>query len=182
MKSEFDHMMVDLETLGTTGDSVIMSIAAIPFNIESGATDEPFYANISIQSCLDHGLTVEGSTVAWWMQQDDVAIRRLFEGTAHLLGTALADLSTKFGLYQDLKVWGNSARFDLGILEHAYAKAELRIPWEFRNERDVRTLVSFAPDIKKEMKFEGTPHNAIDDCLHQIKYCSAIWKAIKEGL
>lgn len=172
-------MMVDLETLGTTGDSVIMSIAAVPFNIEKGTTDEPFYANVSIQSCLDHGLTVEGSTIAWWMQQEDEPIRRLFEGTSYLLGTALADLSAKFALYENLKVWGNSARFDLGILENAYKKAELKVPWEFRNERDVRTLVSFIPEIKKEMKFVGTPHNAVDDCLHQIRYCSAIWNEIK---
>ena len=50
------------------------------------------------------------------------------------------------------------------------------LPWYFRNERDVRTLVSFDPAVKFEIPFTGTIHNPIDDCIHQINYCSKIWK------
>lgn len=26
----------------------------------------------------------------------------------------------------------------------------------------------------------GTQHDAVDDCLHQIRYCSAIWNSLKK--
>ena len=80
--------------------------------------------------------------------------------------------------YSSLQVWGNSARFDLGILENAYSKFNVNIPWNHWNERDVRTLVAFAPEIKKNMVFEGVKHNPIDDCKHQIKYCCEIFKKL----
>ena len=49
----------------------------------------------------------------------------------------------------DYEIWGNSPRFDLGILQDAYRALNMKIPWDFRKERDVRTLVSFIPEIKK---------------------------------
>jgi hypothetical protein len=171
----FDHIMVDLETLGTESNSVIMSIAAVPFNMESGKTGTPYYTNVDIQSCLNVGLQISGSTLEWWMKQSNAAITRIFSGTSLPLDRALDELSGVISQFYDIQVWGNSARFDLGILENAYLKSGKSIPWKFYNERDVRTLVAFDPDVKANMVFTGTPHDALDDCLHQVKYCSAIW-------
>ena len=78
----------------------------------------------------------------------------------------------------EYQVWGNSARFDCGILVNAYEKLELGVPWKHFNERDVRTLVAFKPSVKKNMWFSGTPHYAPDDCKHQIKYCHEIFKTL----
>ncbi|EAW9850355.1 3'-5' exoribonuclease, partial [Salmonella enterica subsp. enterica serovar Kentucky] len=33
-------------------------------------------------------------------------------------------------------------------------------------------------DPKRDMPFEGTRHNALDDAIHQAKYVSAIWKKL----
>ena len=52
------------------------------------------------------------------------------------------------------------------------------IPWDYRNERDVRTLVSFNPKFKKETPFNGIEHHGIDDCKHQIKYCVATYNSL----
>jgi hypothetical protein len=76
------------------------------------------------------------------------------------------------------KVWGNSARFDLGILEVAYTACKMVIPWQFWNERDVRTLVAFAPEIKANEPFLGDKHDPLHDCLHQIKYCHKTYKTL----
>ncbi len=43
-------------------------------------------------------------------------------------------------LPKDVKVWGNGANFDIGILEHAYDQYQIEIPWEFWNVRDCRTI------------------------------------------
>lgn len=172
-------MMIDIETLGTSSNSVILSIAAVPFDMVSGKNGTPYYTNVDIQSCLDNGLEISGDTLRWWMRQDKVAIGRLAEGGLKLMD-ALDGLARIIALHDGVQVWGNSARFDLGILENAFHRIGRPIPWKFYDERDVRTLVSFEPEIKANMPFVGTPHDAADDCLHQIRYCSAIWNKLKK--
>lgn len=83
-------------------------------------------------------------------------------------------------MIKNTKYGGNSARFDLGLLENAYDKAMLSIPWKFYQERCVRTLVSFNPEIKNNLEFTGTAHNALADCYHQIKYCNLTWISLNK--
>jgi len=173
---ELNHIMVDIETMGTSSYSAIVSIAAVEFDINTGATGNTFYINIDLQSCLDAGLKTDEETVQWWSNQSEKAKMMLNEEKVNLKE---ALLMFKRFCRNDCKIWGNSARFDLGILENAYQVTGIKQPWQYYNERCVRTLVGFYPDIKKNTPFVGTPHNAIDDCLHQIKYCTAIWKSIK---
>lgn len=173
---KFEHLMVDIETMGKGSYSAIVSIAAVEFDIYTGQTGNTFYTNVDLQSCLNLGLKTDPETVQWWCEQSNEALKAL-EEHKEPLEIALKMFKKLIGnnAYQ---IWGNSARFDLGILENAYEVLGIVKPWEYYNERCVRTLVSFAPEVKQTMPFTGTKHNAIDDCLHQIKYCTAIWKAL----
>lgn len=56
------------------------------------------------------------------------------------------------------------------------------IPWDFRKERDVRTLVSFPPEIKENFPSVGVHHNGIDDCKFQIGYCVEIWRKLNQKI
>jgi hypothetical protein len=174
----FQHLMLDIETMGTKSFSSILSIGAVEFDLDTGDTGAEFYVNVDFQSCLDAGLTIDASTVMWWMSQSDEARSKLSTGDVKSIENALHELA-EFCNY-DYQVWGNSARFDCGIINDAYSKIGAHLPWSFWNERDVRTLVSFNPSIKSKMTFKGTAHNAIDDCLHQISYCSKIWNSLKK--
>lgn len=172
-----NNVMLDLETMGTSSNSAIVSIGAVAFNLDTGETGEEFYASINLESCIRVGLEIDASTLMWWMQQDDDARGKISNGGSELLITLRA-----FGDFMQNKkhhkIWGNSASFDCGILSNAFNKCDELTPWKFYNERDVRTLVSFNPNIKKNVPFEGVKHSPIDDCKHQIKYCSAIWKSM----
>lgn len=172
--------MVDLETLGNTSGSVIASIGAVAFDLDNGDVGKSFYVDVQIQNALNEGLRVDGSTIQWWLKQSEDA-RKLIANPTNPL--SLKEALNKFNMWlsnignrDDLIMWGNSARFDLGILSDAYNITNIKIPWAFRNERCVRTLVSFNPSVKKNMEFEGVRHDPIDDCKHQIKYCHQIWK------
>jgi exodeoxyribonuclease VIII len=93
----------------------------------------------------------------------------------------------KYSLDPDICVWGNSNRFDLGLLEPYIKTISEELPWKFRNERDVRTLVSFNPDIKGEVieqaRKDGLDlHNPIVDCKLQIEYCHKIYKSLRYNL
>lgn len=178
---KYTDVMLDLETMGNKSNAAIVSIGAVEFNIETGEMGREFYKVVDLQSCLDAGLNVNGSTIYWWLQQDDEARKRICEK-----GGLLYDVLSRFNTWMEdcvdkVRIWGNGARFDIGILEDAYLALQpckLQTPWYFRSEMDVRTLVSFAPNIKANLPFTGVEHNPIDDCKHQIQYCSATWKKL----
>lgn len=174
------HVMVDIETMGNESNSVIVSIGAIEFDINTGEVGKQFYCRVNLQSCLDLGLIVNGETIYWWLKQNEAARLEICKDGDDIL-TALFKLSNflnEIDATQNFQIWSNGVRFDISLLSDAYRKAKLSIPWNFHNERDVRTLVSFTPKIIEHYPFEGIPHHSIDDCKHQIAYCSAIWQKL----
>ena len=175
-KKTYKHLMLDLETMGNKSSSSIISIGALEFDIKTGETGKEFYVNVDLQSCLDLGLNVDGSTIMWWMRQEDKARKALDNGNVVSIKEALLMFSAFCN--KDYEIWGNSARFDLGLLQDAYDAARIPICWDFRKERCVRTLVSFNPDVKKKFSSNGVLHNALDDCYFQVQYCSATWKSL----
>jgi DNA polymerase III epsilon subunit-like protein len=56
-----NRVMLDLETLGHTPGSVIVSIGAVKFG--GGKILDTFYHRIDAQSCVEHGLKMDVSTV-----------------------------------------------------------------------------------------------------------------------
>ena len=177
---EYTDVMLDLETLGNKSNAALLSIGAVEFNMKTGKIGREFYKVIDLQTCLDAGLQTNGSTFYWWLQQNQMARDAVSKDKKIALETVLHMFS---GWMQDciqgVEIWGNGARFDIGLLEDAYvACGHQEMPWDFRSERDVRTLVSFAPNIKTNHPFTGITHNPIDDCKNQIAYCSKIWKKL----
>lgn len=172
--------MIDIETMATGSNAAIVSIGAVEFDLNTGHTGRTFYCNINLQSCLDAGLQVDGNTIMWWMKQADEARQSLFQQPVPL-PEALRDFTTYLTACgaPSAQVWGNSARFDLGKLDDAYKAVNLPLPWKFKFERDVRTLVAFAPHLKEQEPRAGTHHNALADCFHQISYCSRIWRTLR---
>lgn len=151
----YTDVMLDLETMGNKSNSAIVSIGAVEFNLETGETGREFYSVIDLQSCLDMGLKVNAGTIYWWMQQSEEARKRICEQGKHI-----SMVLGEFNLWmQDcvdkVKIWGNGARFDIGILEDAYGVCQLKTPWYFRSEMDVRTLVAFKPEIKPRSQILG---------------------------
>lgn len=176
--SNFNHIMVDLETLGTTPGGVILSLGAVQFDIETGKTGSTFYKKIALADSLAAGLTVDAATLQWWMLQSEPAKKELFDGAEEIKNVMYDFADFVDQPDQPVYLWGNSARFDLGLLEAAYVKLRIPIPWKFRNERCLRTLVSLAPHIKQNFKWDSTltAHNALHDCYQQIAYCCETWK------
>lgn len=168
--------MLDIETLGNKNNSVITSIAAVPFNpaLTQPISGDTFHWHVDIQSCLDLGMEVSKDTLLWWLKQSDDARKTLWKGQQPLnsrkIENVLKDLTSFVEKHPSyVKVWGNSPRFDCGILQNAYNLINKDVPWNFRNERDVRTIVGLVPDLKDRVPFIGVPHNALDDCRYQIK-------------
>jgi len=171
----YTDVMLDLETMGNKSNSAIVSIGAVEFILETGEIGREFYRVIDLQSCLDCNLKVQSSTIYWWLQQNEKARKKICE-KGEVIQKVLDDFS--IWMNNSMRIWGNGARFDIGILEDAYIACSLPIPWNFRKEMDVRTLVSFKPEIKTNYPMIGVEHDPIDDCKHQIGYCVEIWKKL----
>lgn len=170
------HIMIDLETMDYRPTAAIVSIGAVQFDIQTGEIGKKFYTNVDLQSCINAGLTLCASTIMWWMSQDKEAQKSLSDAPVSL-SVALHSLEDWFTGLDYCEVWANSPSFDLNILNNAFSKFAMPLPWRYYNERDCRTLVSFNPGIKKSI-VNDLAHDALSDCLYQIKYCVAIWNSI----
>jgi DNA polymerase III epsilon subunit-like protein len=167
------HVMIDLETMGNKPNAPIIAIGAVFFDMTTGEMGTEFYKEINLESSVGIGCEMDPSTVLWWLKQSDAARAKFAKNdkAEHVL-TSLIEFTEFMG--KGAKPWGNGAGFDLGILANSYRHLGMEPPWQFWNERDVRTIVELDTKNHKNMKFTGIPHYALDDAKHQVKYVSAI--------
>lgn len=166
----YPDLMVDIETVSTRPNAAILSIAAIPFNKDTGQySNEQFYVEIG-EDLYPSDFHVDPKTIAWWDKQPiprptgnetpDGPLRRF---QSYLL------------IQRPIYIWANSPSFDLVILKEAFRFYEIEWPHEFWNERDVRTLRA----LGNTPKFKPT-HNALQDCLLQIHAVCATLQQLKQ--
>ena len=188
----FGDIMVDLETLGTRQDAIVLEISAVEFNHHTGEIGEVFDAKLDIDDQLLYRRSLNCETLQWWFKQDKDARKSVFYNMAKVqTSTALYEFrnfvdrcDNKCNSDSDrrvVKLWGNGSIFDLGILQNMYETClpNMKLPWKFWAVNDVRTIVDLNPDVKRNCKFDGTPHCAVDDCKHEIKYLVETLKTIK---
>lgn len=170
------HLMIDIETLGTKSDCVVVSVGAVPFNPSAGTVQTDFGKHwvLPIQSQLDHGRTIDQLTLRWWFEQSREAQK----------GWEKPNVARPMDFWTDIKhmtytfVWSHGAGFDIAILESLFKTYELAPPWQFWNIRDTRTLFHLN-DSYKVPRDTGVYHNALDDAINQAKAVCHCWKTLK---
>ncbi|MBT4838222.1 MAG: 3'-5' exoribonuclease [Methylococcales bacterium] len=170
------QIMIDLETMSTKSNAVIISIGAVAFN--SGGVFDQFYENIDIESSARFGLDICPKTIKWWMKQSDEARKPLTENVLDIENALI-----EFALWvnsrvgEEAKIWGNGADFDNVILSSAYSATELQQPWKYWNNMCFRTLKNQYPEIKH--CHEGVKHNALADAQSQAEHAIKIFGVMK---
>lgn len=180
-----DHLMLDIETLGVSLDAPLISIGGVFFDPTTSNIGATFYQVIDLETSLASG-AIEPSTLKWWMKQSDFARSVFNDPNSMGLKDTLIEFANFVACSNDPKavhVWGNGASFDNAIMSSAYRKQSLKLPWDFRNDRDVRTIVDLAKtlkniDVKAITQLEGFAHNALNDALHQAAYVSAAFQLL----
>ncbi|EPY4307396.1 3'-5' exonuclease [Klebsiella quasipneumoniae] len=187
---DYVHVMVDLETMGKKHNASIVAIGAVVFDPATGSIGESFYKVVCLESSVNWGAVIDPSTVIWWLKQSSEARSAIVNDDA----IPLLDVLLQFrefvsdnvaGGSKKAQVWGNGASFDNSILRSSYDCIAEDYPWEYWNDRDVRTMVELGQaigfDPKTTIPFEGDRHNALADAIHQARYVSAIWQRIISG-
>ena len=167
------NIMVDIETLGTSSNAVILSIGAVQFD-ETGTGDQ-FYQRVDPNSCAKVGMKMDVSTVQWWFKQNDAARKEVSEGGLPI-ATVLQDLASWW--IPKATFWGNGATFDNVIVANAYDAVLQKRPWGYSSDRCYRTMRAMFPNITAD-DTGGVAHNALADALYQANHMAKILRAIK---
>jgi DNA polymerase III epsilon subunit-like protein len=162
----FKNIMIDLETLATSTDAVILSIGAVKFNDDGVFDDKCLYAVCSTDSQLERHISQ--STLVWWMEQGDAAKRVFSDPNKMTLEEALHEVKAYIDR-DDYLLWSNGADFDIPILNHALKHAGLEPMVKHWNHRCFRTMKEEYKMVQKP-PFDGTQHNALMDAIHQAKW------------
>ena len=67
------HIMLDLETMGTGPNAAITAIGAVKFDPDKGEIVETFYFKVNLESSVKQGGVIDASTVIWWLGQNEEA-------------------------------------------------------------------------------------------------------------
>jgi hypothetical protein len=159
------NIMVDLETLGTDPNAVILSIGAVYFDADNLGAE--FHRVLEIESQQQRGREVNPKTVEWWAGQSEQA-RAIFTAPSMLTFQAL-DEFTEFCGDQDISVWGNGADFDCVLLGSLYESFGKKRPWSYSKNRCFRTLKNTVVRESSNPLPErlGVHHDALDDAKYQ---------------
>lgn len=181
------HCMLDLETLGTTPNSVVLSAGAVYFTKEQGIIKES-YSVFSVKKQLKMGRVMDTDTLQWWMKQSPEARKVLDEAfesrephnLANQIMRDLADLKNDKQLddFKNLKIWGNGANFDVVLAESFFLYEYDSIPWKFWNVNCFR-MFNKLTKCRDKVKREGVHHNALDDARYQAQCVLAVIKGDK---
>ena len=163
------HCMIDLETLGNTPDTVVLSMGAVLFNQKGQTAAAEWFFNYGAQ--LKAKRSVDAYTLQWWTKQGDAFPGLL--STCMARGRMAKDVFTDFRAWLDknagpnqaeLIVWSKGANFDVPIVENMMGLVGVQVPWKFWNVRCYRTLHTIwglqeKPNAKK--------HDALSDAITQ---------------
>ncbi len=64
------HAMIDLETLGTRPDGVILSVGGVKFDPNGSKIIDEFYYKLDVDEQTERGRSIDESTIEWWGTQD----------------------------------------------------------------------------------------------------------------
>lgn len=179
------HLMIDLETMSTRGNAAILSIGACLWNIKTGEILETFHRNINLNTSIEKGLHIDGSTIYWWFQQTQEARDALITTPRHI-DTVMREFTKWLKYFETekdinlnkLNYWANSPDFDISILRSSYTACDSSFPLNFWNVRCVRTIKGFYPDnLFRDWKLNNPRkgvHNALEDAKYQAKYVTHI--------
>ncbi|KAL3427437.1 hypothetical protein PVAG01_00946 [Phlyctema vagabunda] len=163
------NIMLDLECAAAFNfNPIILEIGAIHFEIETGKELSSFHSIVNWESCEEHGLVQDDSTIDFLRTNIPETFQKSKEGGEGLpivlrkfstwilkRKTAAYELNKELAKQTDLKgtelqeafkrphamIWGNGASSDNPWIKSAFKACGLPCPWRFYNDRCYRTLV-----------------------------------------
>lgn len=158
--------MIDIETLGTECDALVLSVGMVHFTPDGVVPNSEYYALLRIED-QTKTRSLTASTIRWWMMQSEEARKAVFDEsntTSIHVSTLWSNLNANLATTKN--VWARGPHFDLTILESLFIQNGLSAPWRYYAPRDSRTILDFLPADHMPER-HGTAHNALDDAYYE---------------
>lgn len=174
------HISLDLETLSTASNALVLSIGAVKFDLDQPGTGEEFHILLDQdeQMAYDTNRQVDASTLQWWSEQSQEARDTIWgDDTIH---TPVIDALTQFKEFckGSEHIWGNGVSFDNVILRSLFSDFGIEFPTAYYSDRDLRTLQALS-GIERPSWAGGIAHNALDDARFQAQCAQAYYRAMQ---
>jgi len=169
-------VMLDIETLDTLPESVILTIGAVKFDPFSDFIGDGLYIKPDVDEQSAKGRTINEDTLNWWMNQaEDVREEAL----------SMDDRIPVEEMYRQLNrflvgvenVWAQGPVFDMVILANIYRQYSWPTPWQYWQVRDSRTLFGTHGDPRAKGK--AGLHNALEDSVSQAQAVQQIYQRLQ---
>lgn len=168
--------MLDIETLSTRPNAVILSLGAVKFDPFSDRIDykEGLDLKIDVDQQTAIGRHIQEETLNWWATQPpEVQDAALGENNRVSLEEFCRRLNKMMvGVDQ---IWCQGPAFDMVIIEDLYRQLNKPTPWQFWQVRDSRTLFGVFGDPRDKNRKDA--HNALIDCVYQAIGVQEIYKS-----
>ncbi len=180
------HVMIDMETLATDPNCVILTIGAVKFNPRSTGILQTLELRPTVEEQLEKfNRNINDDTLRWWSEQSPDALEEALGDRGRISFAECMETLYKFCWNCDA-VWSNGASFDVVVAETAFRQTLTNrpnpIPWPFYTIRDTRTLYEIAGVKLKDGGYK-TSHKAVEDAERQaIVVQQAYNKLTKVGL
>lgn len=168
-------LMLDIETLSTKPNAVILSLGAVKFDPYTNRidVDEGLDIRVDVDEQTAMGRDVQEETLNWWATQP----KEVQEAALGEQGRASIEEFTrrlnKIMVGAD-QIWCQGPAFDMVIIEDLYRSIGKPTPWQFWQVRDSRTLFGVFGDPRD--KNRAGAHNALMDCCYQAMGVQQVYK------
>ncbi|MEG1587578.1 MAG: 3'-5' exonuclease [Bacteroidales bacterium] len=185
------NVMVDIETTSTENNAGILSIALVPFDPQNGeflkkagegaANDHlpgelaprSFYPSLTDQ--FFHGAHFDSETQDWWKNKPDSVKNEIINDQRFSFYNSMQSVESFIQILRDKYVhhgdaprilfWSQGIDFDRRILENAFERNGIEIPWKYYDWMDCRTVTTLFGIEHDRSKIV---HSAYADCVNQI--------------
>lgn len=170
-----NNLMLDLETLSTMPNAVILSLGAVKFDPFTNRidVDEGIDLRIDVDSQTAMGRDIQEDTIEWWAKQPPEVQEAAMSEHGRVSLVEFVRKLNKFMVGVD-EIWCQGPVFDIVILENLYRQLGQPIPWHYWQIRDSRTLFGTHGDPRDKNR-KGA-HNALMDCVYQATGVQEIYK------
>lgn len=169
-----NKLMIDIETLSTQPNAVVLSIGAVVFN-HNGILDS-FYTVLDAEIQVTRDICHE--TIKWWNNQDYRIKEELFGNPYKSHPKFSLDTLNEFiTMFNPSEIWANGPDFDCVILNSLSSDFISVNILDFKQFRCFRTLKKLIPLDSSEITKNPNAHNALADAEWQANY---VIKALKK--
>lgn len=169
------HLMIDIETLSTESNAIMISLGAVFFNEKEILERAEFYFAPEAWKGVSKPETIE------FLLKNERAFAYYRRKIACSGSNTIEDICNFLkGRHFD-RIWANTPAFDLVILKNQLKAAEHEPFWDYFQERDYRTIVKIFEDfgIEINLNFDGIKHTPLADAEAQAKKLMELNKKTK---